>query len=65
MKDIGLFQYINELGNYADSNWFHNLSKTYDVLFIREVYDIWHYRAQLTQEAMRELFHHMEIHLRV
>ena len=48
MKIIELFQYINELGNYADSNWFTNLSRHMIVLFIREVYDIWNYRAQLT-----------------
>ena len=52
MKILDLFQYINELGNYADSSWFSNLSRHMTVLFIREVYDIWHYRAQLTQETM-------------
>lgn len=52
MKILDLFQYINELGNYADSSWFSNLSRHMIVLFIREVYDIWHYRAQLTQETM-------------
>lgn len=52
---LGLFQQINELGNYADSNWFMNLSKFLLVVFIREVYDIWHYRAQLTPEIMRTI----------
>lgn len=55
MKILDLFQYINELGNYADSSWFSNLSRHMTVLFIREVYDIWHYRAQLTQETMRSI----------
>lgn len=55
MKILDLFQYINELGNYADSSWFSNLSRHMTVLFIREVYDIWHYRAQLTQETMRNI----------
>jgi len=55
MKILELFQYINELGNYADSSWFSNLSRHMTVLFIREVYDIWHYRAQLTQETMRSI----------
>jgi len=55
MKTIELFQYINELGNYADSLWFTNLSRHMIVLFIREVYDIWHYRAQLTEQIMRDI----------
>ena len=32
MKIIELFQYINELGNYADSTWFSNLSRHMTVL---------------------------------
>jgi hypothetical protein len=55
MKIIELFQYINELGNYADSTWFTNLSRHMVVLFIREVYDIWNYRAQLTQQMMIDI----------
>ena len=55
MKIVALFQYINELGNYADSKWFSNLPRHMMVLFIREVYDIWNYRAQLTPALMREI----------
>jgi hypothetical protein len=55
MKVLDLFQYINELGNYADSSWFSNLSRHMTILFIREVYDIWNYRSQLTQETMRSI----------
>jgi hypothetical protein len=55
MKILELFQYINELGNYADSSWFSNLSRHMTILFIREVYDIWHYRAQLSHDTMRTI----------
>ena len=55
MRIIELFQYINELGNYADSTWFSNLPRHMLVLFIREVYDIWNYRAQLSVETMRDI----------
>jgi hypothetical protein len=55
LKVIELFQYINELGNYADSDWLLKLPRHMLVLFIREVYDIWHYRAQITQQTMREI----------
>ena len=52
---IELFQYINELGNYADSLWLTDLSRHMLVLFIRELYDIWNYRAQLSPSMMREI----------
>ena len=52
---IELFQYINELGNYADSQWFNNLTVHQLVIFIRELYDIWNYRAQLSPLVMREI----------
>ena len=55
MKILELFQYINELGNYADSSWFSSLSRHMTILFIREVYDIWHYRAQLSHDTMRTI----------
>lgn len=55
LKILNLFQYINELGNYANSTWFNNLSRHRLVLFIREMYDIWNYRAQLTPQVMREI----------
>lgn len=54
-KILGLFQYINELGNYADSIWFTSLSRHMLVLFIREVYDIWNYRAQLSVQVMSDI----------
>lgn len=55
MKIIELFQYINELGNYADSSWLTELPRHMLVLFIRELYDIWNYRAQLLPSMMREI----------
>jgi hypothetical protein len=55
LKIIDIFQYINELGNYADSKWFSELPRHMMVLFIREIYDIWNYRAQLTIEVMKEI----------
>jgi hypothetical protein len=54
-KILELFQSINELGNYADSKWFTNLSKNMTIIFIKEMYDIWNYRAQLSIDVMREL----------
>ena len=55
LKILDIFQHINELGNYADSKWFTDLSQMRVVLFIREVYDIWYYRAQLSVETRRAI----------
>ena len=48
LKLISLFQEINELGNYADHNWLWSLNRIALVRFIREIIDIWQYRADLT-----------------
>ena len=54
---IELFQEINLLGNYTDSNWFYNLNKAAIIIFLRELYDIWNYRAQLTTIIKREIIY--------
>ena len=50
-----LFQKINEMGNYADSRWFTDLSYQELLRFTRELYDIWHYRAELSQQIKMEI----------
>jgi hypothetical protein len=47
---VGLFQHINTLGNYSDSEWFVSLQRTDFLRFIRHIHDIWSYRANLSQE---------------
>ena len=49
-SEITLFQKINEMGNYADSRWFTDLSYQRLLLFVRELSDIWNYRAELSEE---------------
>lgn len=48
-----IFYKIDELGNYSDSTWLSSLSRTQYMRFIRELYDIWTYRAQLTIHSKR------------
>ena len=48
MKILELFQLMNSYGNYANSEWFTNLSRNGHIRFARELLDIWNYRAQLT-----------------
>jgi len=43
-----LFQYIDQLGNYTDPNWFWSLNNRQLVKFLHELNDIWCYRSQLT-----------------
>ena len=53
LRILSLFQNINSLGNYSKSEWFTDLSKDKLVIFIRELYDIWNYRAQLLPDTKR------------
>lgn len=53
LRALSLFQYINSLGNYANSSWFMNLDRNKLIRFLRELIDIWNYRAQLSMEVKR------------
>ena len=55
LRIITLFQKINELGNYADSKWFTDLNQPLMLRFLRELYDIWNYRAQLSNDVKQEI----------
>ena len=55
LKLISLFQDINELGNYADHNWLWSLNRISLVRFIREIIDIWQYRANLSNDVRRAI----------
>ena len=57
IKSLELFQYMDELGNYTDSRWFSSLNRVQLIKFIRELVDIWEYRAQLTMEIKKEICH--------
>ena len=54
-KTIDLFQYIDSLGNYTDHRWFLSLNRQQIEIFIKELFDIWNYRAQLPMEVKREI----------
>lgn len=55
LKVIELFQQINLLGNYSEYTWFLSLTKPLLVKFIRELSDIWFYRAQITIETKKAI----------
>lgn len=52
---VDLFQHINTLGNYSDSEWFIVLQRDELIRFIRNIHDIWYYRANLTQEMKERI----------
>ena len=52
---VDLFQHINTLGNYSDSEWFIVLQRDELIRFIRHIHDIWYYRANLTQEMKERI----------
>ena len=55
LRMVGLFQNIDSLGHYSSSEWFSSLSRIQLVKMMRELIDIWNYRAQITNEAKRNI----------
>ena len=48
LRVLGLFQTIDSLGNYTNPQWFNTLNSILIKKFIRELMDIWNYRAGIT-----------------
>jgi hypothetical protein len=55
LRALSLFQSIDALGNYSNSEWFMSLNRYQLIKFIRELSDIWNYRAQLTNEIKHNI----------
>lgn len=55
LRAISLFQSINALGNYSDAQWFLSLNRNKLIKLVRELIDIWQYRAQLTIIVKRNI----------
>ena len=53
LRILDLFQNIDSLGNYSNPQWFQSLNRVKTIKFIRELSDIWDYRAQLTMETKK------------
>ena len=48
---VDIFNRIDELGNYTNIQWFDNLENNKLIKFYRELYDIWIYRANISQDV--------------
>ena len=55
LRALSLFQNIDALGNYSNCQWFLSLNRNQLIKFIRELADIWNYRAQIAQETKRSI----------
>ena len=53
---LAVFHKMDELGNYTNAAWFLSLNKFRLIKFVRELQDIWEYRAQLTWDTKRRVF---------
>ena len=53
LRIIELFQTIDSLGNYSNPEWFLSLNINQLIRFLRELADIWGFRAQLPIEIKR------------
>jgi hypothetical protein len=50
-----LFIEIDLLGNYTQSSWFSSLERRDFIRFLRCLYEIWNYRAQMPAETKRQI----------
>jgi hypothetical protein len=55
LRALSLFQNIDSLGNYSNAEWFLTLNRNQLIKFLRELVDIWSYRAPLTLETKRDI----------
>lgn len=57
LRCVSIFQEIDSLGNYTDHLWFWNTLQRKNLLiqYLRELGDIWNYRAQLSDTIKRDI----------
>lgn len=53
---LNIFQEIDLLGNYTNPDWFKELTLRKKIYFLRELYDIWTYRANLSFYTKLEIY---------
>jgi hypothetical protein len=55
LRALTLFQTIDSFGHITNPQWFLSLNRNQIIKFVRELSDIWNYRAQLSQETKRNI----------
>lgn len=56
LRILDIFQFMDSLGNYSNPSWFLELDRVKLIRFMRELIDIWDYRAQITPETKRAIY---------
>jgi len=56
LRALELFQTINYLGNYSNAEWFLSLSHLNLIKFMRELADIWNYRAGISIHVRHNIY---------
>jgi hypothetical protein len=56
LRALELFQTINYLGNYSNAEWLLSLTHINLIKFIRELMDIWNYRAGLSHQVKCNIY---------
>lgn len=55
LRALSLFQSIDSLGNYSNAEWFLSLNRVKTIKFVRDLVDIWTYRAQIQPQMKRHI----------
>ena len=51
-----VFQNIDALGYYTNCSWFLNLTRENLIYFVRHMFDIWNYRANISNQLRYEIY---------
>lgn len=55
LEAVSVFQLMDSMGFITDSKWLINLSRNRCIMYIRELDDVWNYRAQLNLQTKQEI----------
>ena len=55
LKTLSIFHRIDTFGHITDTSWFLTLERPQLIRFIRELQDIWEYRANLSDHIKRQI----------
>ena len=55
LRAIEVFQKIDNMGFITDSNWITMLTRSRCIRYMRELEDVWNYRAQITNETKNKI----------
>lgn len=55
LKAIEIFQKIDNMGYITDTNWLIRLTRTRCIRYLRELEDVWNYRAQISNDVKQNI----------